>query len=495
MADAYFWPSVSAISAIALVWFISQSRKNRSTNIPGPRGWPIVGYMPHLSPHKLYDTMKQLIDDYGPIFKLKLGSWNTVVIADYELIRKAFNEHDFSFRPKLFFVEFTSQGGYGLTGSNGQLWQEQRRFALRHLRDLGMGRSSIESHIQREALAVTEDLKKTMGQPIDLSFNLNIAITNIVWAIVAGKRMEYDDPTFLGFMEANNRNFQLSTRMGIIGFIPWLKTLLPESWLGLNFLKETRGQIIDYIKDLIKEHKENFDPNDLRDYIDHFLAEQARQGEDSTFSDLQLITSVANLFVAGGETTSTTLRWAVLLLAYHPEVQRRMQEEIDRVIGAERLPTLNDREQMPYTDAVIHEVQRFGDIAPMGVFHTNRNDVDFGGYIIPKDTLVMGYAGECHRSSKFWSHPDQFRPEHFLDAEGNLRKNVQGFFPFSTGKRICIGESLARLELFLFVASIFRTFDFHLCSEPTPSLSGSPDSGIVRLPSPYKVRLELRMNL
>jgi cytochrome P450 len=97
-----------------------------------------------------------------------------------------------------------------------------------------------------------------------------------------------------------------------------------------------------------------------------------------------------------------------------------------------------DVHRMPYTDAVIHEVQRFADIAPMGVFHANRKDVEFGGYVIPKDTMVMGYVGQCHRSLEFWSHPDQFRPEHFLDDDGNLRKNVKGFLPFSTGNLFLI---------------------------------------------------------
>jgi methyl farnesoate epoxidase / farnesoate epoxidase len=142
--------------------------------------------MPYLSANTLNSTMKHLTDKYGPIFKLKLGSWDTVVITDYELIKKAFHEPELSHRPNIFLFELISQGSHGLVSSSGDLWQEQRRFALRHLRDLGMGKSSIESHVQREILATMEELKKTVGQPIDLSFSLNIAVTNIVWAIVAG---------------------------------------------------------------------------------------------------------------------------------------------------------------------------------------------------------------------------------------------------------------------------------------------------------------------
>ncbi len=128
-----------------------------------------------------------MVERYGPLFQLRLGSWNTVFLADYDLIKKAFHSPDFANRPDMFFFEYFSRGGHGLLASNGAIWQEHRRFALRHLRDLGMGRSSMETHIRREVLDMIETFKKTVGQPVDFNNNLNIAITNIVWALVAGK--------------------------------------------------------------------------------------------------------------------------------------------------------------------------------------------------------------------------------------------------------------------------------------------------------------------
>jgi len=143
--------------------------------------------MPYLAPANLRSNLDQVIERYGPLFQLKLGSWNTVFLADYDLIKKAFHNQDFVNRPEIFFFDFVSKGFHGLAASNGELWQEQRRFALRHLRDLGMGRSSIETHIQKEALEMIETLKKSVGKPFDFKQSLNIAITNIVWALVAGK--------------------------------------------------------------------------------------------------------------------------------------------------------------------------------------------------------------------------------------------------------------------------------------------------------------------
>ena len=141
--------------------------------------------MPYLAPANLRANLNHVIKRYGPLFQLKLGSWNTVFLADYDLIKKAFHSQDFVNRPEMFIFELASRGSLGLISSNGELWEEQRRFALRHLRDLGMGKSSIETHIQKEALEMNETLKKSVGKPIDFKNSLNIAITNIVLAIVA----------------------------------------------------------------------------------------------------------------------------------------------------------------------------------------------------------------------------------------------------------------------------------------------------------------------
>lgn len=159
----------------------------------GPIGWPIIGCMHYLYPDKLDSNMRWFIEKYGPIFKLKLGSFDTVILTDYELIKKAWNREELSYRPELYLFKFASKGFQGIMCGNGKVYHEHRRFALRHLRDLGMGKSSVEVHIQREALDMMENFKKTLGQPIEITKSLNVVTTNIVWALIAGTL------TFLSF--------------------------------------------------------------------------------------------------------------------------------------------------------------------------------------------------------------------------------------------------------------------------------------------------------
>ncbi|XP_030584265.1 cytochrome P450 2J6-like [Archocentrus centrarchus] len=227
-------------------------------------------------------------------------------------------------------------------------------------------------------------------------------------------------------------------------------------------------KIIDFVEIRIKEHRENLNLSSPRDYIDAFLIEMGeKEDEDSGFSLRNLCFCTLDLFGAGTETTTTTLHWGLLYMIYYPDIQKKVQAEIDAVVGSSRLPSLTDREHMPYTDAVIHEIQRMGNIVPLNVAHVANKDTTVDKYTIPKT---------------MWETPDSFNPQHFLDQDGKFRRR-EAFIPFSMGKRSCLGEQLARMELFLFFTSLLQRFSFSAPVGEQPSLEFK--LGVTRSPKPY----------
>ena len=193
-----------------------------------------------------------------------------------------------------------------------------------------------------------------------------------------------------------------------------------------------------------------------------------------------------DLFIAGSETTSTTLTWAALYMVRYPEVQRRVQEELDREVGVDKSPKMEDRARLPYTEAVIMEIQRHGNIAPLGVRHRTERDMMVNGQFIPADTMVTAIMAEILKG-EYWGDGEIFRPERFLDEAGSVRKDER-LIPFSIGKRQCLGETLARTELFLFFTALVHAYTF-LPENPGEIPAEKWQLGVTSPPRPFKLRL------
>merc|ERR550525_2117806 len=214
----------------------------------------------------------------------------------------------------------------------------------------------------------------------------------------------------------------------------------------------------------IKQHQDTLDVNDPRDFTDKMLIEinNTTDKSSSFYGEVgidNLRNTLFDLFLAGSETTSTTLTWAALYLVRYPEVQSRVQEELDQVVGQDRLPSMKDRADLPYTEAVMMEIQRHANIVPMGVQHINERDIVVNGHTIPANTMITPVMAEILKGD-YWGDGKVFRPERFLDDAGKVRKDDH-LIPFSIGKRQCLGETLAKAELFLFFTGMLQHFQIN----------------------------------
>ncbi|XP_029988026.1 cytochrome P450 2J2-like [Sphaeramia orbicularis] len=459
------WDVKSLLIFVAVFILIADLIKNRrpASFPPGPRMFPIVGNMLSVDHKKLHESMTKLSRTYGDVYSLRMGQRFVVVVNGFDAVKEALITQGDSFaeRPVLA-LQLDMFKGLGLLFTNGNTWREQRRFALFTLRNFGLGKKSLEPVILDEFTHCAQEITGYKGKPFYPHLIINNAVSNIICSLVFGHRFEYDDEKFKGMIEMCEKGIQLQASIWtrLYNSFPHLMRRLPGPHKTLQNIWE---DVKKFIREELQDHKQNWDPSDQRDYIDCYLNEiQMTKGQtDSTFDDANLVACVLDLFVAGTETTSTTLRWAFLYMAKYPEIQEKVQAEIDTVIGQSRQPSMEDRANLPYTDAVIHEIQRIGNIVPLNLPHSTTREVQLGGYTIPKGVTVVPNLTSVLFNKNDWETPHTFNPGHFLNEEGKFVKPA-AFIPFSAGKRQCLGESLAKMELFLFFTSFMQRYTFSM---------------------------------
>ncbi|XP_077192797.1 cytochrome P450 2F2-like [Paroedura picta] len=479
---------VICISCLILFWnWKEQGTKGRLP--PGPHPLPIVGNLLQLDRKNLPKSLMALRERYGSIYTIYLGSQPVVVLCGYQVVKEALVDHGEEFCGRMEYPALTDfTQGDGTAFSNGEKWKKLRCFAVQTLREFGMGRRSIEERIQEEALCMVEELAKTKATPIDPTFLIGCAVTNIICSIILGDRFDYKDNKFLSLVGLLNNEFHhLSSSWihvynmfhGIMSYLPGPHNRLFKNYEEMNLL----------ILEMVKMHQETLDPDFPRDFIDCFLLKMQQEKEDpfTYFHMNSLLKTAHMLFLGGSETSTTTLLYGILILMKYPEVQAKVYEEINRVVGPHRSPLFEDRMQMPYTNALIHEIQRFSDIVPMGLPRAVTTDTHYRGYMIPKGTGVISFLSSVHRDITKFKDLEVFDPNNFLDKKGSFIRN-EAFMPFGVGKRVCLGEPLARMEIFLFLTILVQHFILQPVVPPE-EIDLSPISiGLIAIPHPFKFR-------
>ncbi|XP_021016868.1 cytochrome P450 2J3-like [Mus caroli] len=410
---------LAAVTFMLLAYYLKTRRPKNYP--PGPWRLPFVGNLFQLDFEQPHVVIQQFVKKYGNLTSLDFGNIPSVVITGLPLIKEVFTkmEQNFLNRP-VTPIRKRVFNNNGLIISNGQTWKEQRRFALMTLKNFGLGKKNLEQRIQKEADCLVE----AMGEEKDIeSFSQNLNILSL---------------------------YLYNVFPSIIQYVPGSHQTVLRNWEKLKL----------FIYQIMESHRKDWNPDEPRDFIDAFLTEMSKYRDKTTtsFNEENLINTTLDLFFAGSETTTSTLRWALLYITTNPEVQEKVHSEVDRVIGHGRQPTIDDRDSMPYTNAVIHEVLRMSNIIPMNVPREVAADSTLAGFHLPKGTMVLTNLMALHRDPKEWATPNTFNPEHFLE-NGQFKKR-ESFLPFSLGKRACPGEQLARSELFIVFTALMQKFTF-----------------------------------
>ncbi|XP_047736556.1 cytochrome P450 2L1-like [Hyalella azteca] len=440
---------------------------------------------------------------YGNVVTTKWGARTFVVFADYDLIKKAFQHPDLQGRPDFFSFKLMQKfGRRGVGFTDGAVWSENRRFVLRQLRSLGMGKTVLEESIQKEASLLVGHLERTcLDKPAVMDCAINTSVVNVIWQMFASTRYEVGDSEITKYCEDVNVLFDIiQKRLFFLDIFPVLTNVLPKFILNMfvdvKLAERCLENLTKMSEDKIREHLASLDPGNPRDVIDHYLLEKPDRDPTGYLKEYdadQLYGMMIENFLGGSETTSSTLRWMILLLSIYPDVQAKAQRCLDEVVPLTRLPCLADKSRLEYVDAMLLDVLRLSSLVPTSLIHSATADVVFEGYNIPKGTCLLVCSELCQKKKSFWQKPDHLYPEHFLDENGKLDGKKENFLPFSIGRRQCLGESLARMELFLFATAILQRFKIEAPEGVTLQPKTDPFSTILNLPDKFEVVLRKRI--
>ncbi|XP_039203124.1 cytochrome P450 2J2-like [Crotalus tigris] len=471
-----------------VAWQFLQLQWARRQLPPGPVPLPILGNLWLLDFALKREPLMKLTSIYGNIYTIWLGAAPVVVLNGCKAVKEGLVTYseETSGRPLLpLFKDLMGEKGVFMT--TGPVWKQQKRFVMLTLRNLGVGKKSLENRIQEEAQNLLKVFTSKKGSPFDPRTALGHAVANIICSFVFGQRFPEEDAHFNKLLKTIHMIVYVpgSVWGRVYDSFPTIMCKFPGPYQQLF---EHNEFMHNFVKDKIQSHKERWkEGSEPQDLIDFYLDFIAKSKDDSTSISREdnMVQTIVDLLIGGAETSTITLYWGLLYLLKYPDVQEKVQHEIDAILGPSQTITYEDRNRLPYTNAVLHEIVRYSNITITGPLRKCLKDFDMLGFPIRKGTLLLPNAHSVLYDPEYWETPWKFNPAHFLDSEGNFVNN-EAYLPFSTGRRACVGESLARVELFIFFANLLHSFKYQL-PPGVKDISFGEITGTTRQPFPYNL--------
>ncbi|KAJ3690715.1 hypothetical protein LUZ61_019879 [Rhynchospora tenuis] len=442
-------------------------RKKRTPPLPpGPTGLPLVGSLPFLDP-SLHTYFADLSKKYGPIFSLQLGSKLAVVISSSSLARDVLREHDNIFaNHDVNEAGLTiSYGGNDIAMSpNGPTWRMLRRICVREMLS-PHSLDAVSSIRQQEMRSTVRHIHASSGNPVDIGAEIFLNVMNIVTNTMWGGTLEGDRETeSVGqdFKELVANIMDLLGRPNVSDFFPALARFdLQGVKRKMTVLREKFDNIFERMIE-----KKSYDEGKRTKDLLEFMLRMEREGGDSktpfTMSHVKAL--LLDMFTGGTDTTSTTVEWAMAELLNKPDILKKLQEEIDQIVGRDKLVEESHLPQLHFLSLVIKETLRLHSPLPFLVPHCPSSSCIIGGYRIPEGTRVFINVWAIQRDPSNWTDPLEFKPERYLQQ--GLQRDFAGkdfdYFPFGSGRRICAGIAMAERMVGYLLATIVHSFDWKL---------------------------------
>lgn len=486
--------SLVAMTTVCLVYlilkFFHTEIPEGLRRLPGPKPLPLIGNVLEMG-SKPYLSLSAMSKRYGHVFQIQIGMRPVVVLSGSETVRQALIKQgeDFSGRPDLYSFRFISDGkSLAFSTDQAGVWRARRKLAYSALRSFSTLEGTtpeyscvLEEHISKEGEYLIKQLNTVMEA--DGSFDpfryIVVSVANVICGMCFGRRYDHDDQELLSLVNLSDEFGQVVGSGNPADFIPILQYLPNKT---MKKFVSINDRFIKFVQKIVTEHYATFNKDNIRDItdslIDHCEDRKLDENSNIQMSDEKIVGIVNDLFGAGFDTISTALSWSVMYLVAYPELQEKLYQEIKDKVGLDRTPRLSDRPDLAFLDAFILEIFRHSSFLPFTIPHCTTKDTSLNGYFIPKDTCVFINQWQINHDAELWKDPSSFNPDRFLSADGSGINKLEGekVMAFGMGKRRCIGEVIARNEVYLFLAIIIQKLHFHTVEGELPDMT--PEYGL-----------------
>ncbi len=438
---------------------ISEKRRNSLSQLPGPKGLPILGNLLQIDLQKLHLILEEWSDSYGDIYKFKIANKTVVAISDSALIQNILRDRPETYR-RVSSIERISRelGIHGVLSAEGEQWQRQRHLTMQAFKPEYLRRFFPDMRKITERLKNRWSKIAGTGQSIDVQrdwvrFTVDIT-TNLAFGYDINLLEEEGDD----FQRHLEKLLPVFNRRANAPFPYWHFFKLPSD----RAMEKSLAEIKEKIQAFVQQTRQRLEQQpeitvQPANFLEALLLAHDEAG--ASFSAEEIQGNIITILLAGEDTTAHTLTWLLYLLAEHPEVQHKMQQEADAVLGAETTPAdISTIEKLNYLEAVAHETLRLKSVAPLMFIEPNR-DVELAGITIPKGTFLMLVNRYGALQEENFTDAHEFKPERWLESNPSpSAHNRNASIPFGAGPRFCPGRNLALLEIKMAMAMLCKNF-------------------------------------
>ncbi|KAL5552251.1 hypothetical protein UlMin_002427 [Ulmus minor] len=456
-----------------LLWMLKRPKNEQSVRLPpGPKGFPILGYIPYLGPN-LHQLFMELAQIYGPIYKLPVGQKLCVIISSPSLVKEVVRDQDTVFanrNPNIASLAFSFGGNDIAFLPYGPQWRMLRKIFVREMLS-SENLNAFYSHRRNQLKKSLRDVYSKVGTPMDVGEVAFCTVINMITSMFWGGTLDGEEETRLS-AEIRRAVLQLTSLIGkpnISDFFPVLARFdIQGVERDMKRVSRWLEQIFEYViaqkrKPIPK--KENGQGKNNRNDFMEVLLEFKDKDTGRSISPAEIKAMLMDVVIGGTDTTSTMVEWTMTELMKYPDIMRKCQTELTDVVGVENNVEESHIAKLTYLHAVVKETLRLHPAAPLLLPRCPTTSCTVGGYTIPKGTKVFLNVWAMHRDPQFWDKPSEFRPERFLgenDSKLDYFGNNLEYLPFGGGRRICAGLPLGEKMLMHVLGSLLHLFEWTL---------------------------------